>query len=68
MMANAIRFEKNGYNIFEFDGTSSGFLNSLVLNWSNLFGLDITFLSTRITAIIIISLIFLLLLSFLERN
>ncbi len=58
MMANAIRFEKNGYNIFEFDGTSSGFLNSLVLNWPNLFGLDITFLSTRITAIIIISLIF----------
>ena len=59
MMANAIRLEKNGYNIFEFDGTSSGFLNSLTLNWPNLFGLDVTFLSTRITAIIIISLIFL---------
>ena len=58
MMANAIRFEKNGYNIFEFDGTSSGFLNSLILNWPNFFGLDITFLSTRITAITIISLIF----------
>jgi len=58
MIANAIRFEKNKYNIFEFDGTSSGFLNSLVLNWPNLFGLDITFLSTRITAITIISLIF----------
>ena len=58
MMANAIRLEKNGYNIFEFDGTSSGFLNSLILNWPNLFGLDVTFLSTRLTAIMIITLTF----------
>ena len=68
MMANAIRLEKNGYNIFEFDGTSSGFLNSLTLNWPNLFGLDVTFLSTRITAIIIISLIFLCCYFFLEQK
>ena len=58
MMANAVRFQKNEYNIFEFDGTSSGFLNSLVLNWPNIFGYDVTFLSTRITAIFILSLIF----------
>ena len=61
MMANAIRFDFNNYNIFEFDGTSSGFLNSLVLNWPNIFGLDVTFLSTRLTAIIILTIIFYLL-------
>ena len=58
MMANAIRFDLNKYNIFDFDGTSSGFLNSLVLNWPNIFGLDVTFLSTRLTAIFILSIIF----------
>ena len=58
MMANAIRLHLNGYNIFEFDGTSSGFLNSLILTWPNLLGLDITFLSTRLTAILILSLVF----------
>ena len=58
MMANAIRFDLNNYNIFEFDGTSSGFLNSLILNWPNIFGLDVTFLSTRLTAIFILSIIF----------
>ena len=58
MMANAIRFHLNGYNIFDFDGTSSGFLNSLVLNWPNIIGLDVTFLSTRLTAVVILSFIF----------
>ena len=58
MMANAVRFDLNKYNIFDFDGTSSGFLNSLVLNWPNIFGLDVTFLSTRLTAILILSIIF----------
>ena len=58
MMANAVRFHQNGYNVFEFDGTSSGFLNSIILNWPNLFSGDVTFLSTRITAIVLISLIF----------
>lgn len=58
MMANAVRFDLNKYNIFDFDGTSSGFLNSLVLNWPNIFGLDVTFLSTRLTAIFILSIIF----------
>ena len=58
MMANAIRFHLNGYNIFDFDGTSSGFLNSLILNWPNIIGLDVTFLSTRLTAVVILSLIF----------
>ena len=56
MMANAIRLQLNGFNIFEFDGTSSGFLNSLILTWPSLLGLDITFLSTRFTALILISL------------
>ncbi len=58
MMANAIRFHLNDYNIFNFDGTSSGFLNSLVLNWPNLLGLEVTFFSTRFTSILILSLIF----------
>ena len=58
MMANAIRLQLNNYNIFQFDGTSSGFLNSLILTWPNLLNLDVTFLSTRITAIILISVIF----------
>ena len=32
MIANAIRrLQLNGFNIFEFDGTSSSFLNSLIL-------------------------------------
>ena len=56
MIANAIRLQLNGFNIFEFDGTSSGFLNSLILTWPSLLGLDITFLSTRFTALILISL------------
>mgnify|MGYP001288622848 FL=1 len=56
MMANAIRLQLNGFNIFEFDGTSSGFLNSLILTWPSLLGLDITYLSTRFTALILISL------------
>ena len=56
MIANAIRLQLNGFNIFEFDGTSSGFLNSLILTWPSLLGLDITFLSTRLTALILISL------------
>lgn len=56
MMANAIRLHLNGFNIFEFDGTSSGFLNSLILTWPSLLGLDITFLSTRLTALFLISL------------
>ena len=47
MMANAVRFDLNKYNIFDFDGTSSGILNTLVLNWPNIFGLDVTYLSTR---------------------
>ena len=58
MMANAIRLQLNNYNIFQFDGTSSGFLNSLILTWPSLLNLDVTFLSTRITAIILISVIF----------
>ena len=58
MMANAVRLHLNDYNVFNFDGTSSGFLNSLVLNWPNLLGLDVTFLSTRLTSILILSLIF----------
>ena len=64
MIANAIRLQLNGFNIFEFDGTSSGFLNSLILTWPSLLGLDITFLSTRLTALILISLILFLFLVF----
>ena len=58
MMANAIKIYLENYNVFALDGTSSGFFNSLILTWPTFIGLDITFLTTRLTAITIISLIF----------
>lgn len=57
MMSNALRLINNNLKIYEFDGTTSGILNSLVLIWPVFFDLDITFLSTRLTAIVLISLI-----------
>lgn len=58
MTANAIKLSINKFNILEFDGTSSGFLNSLILTWPDFFGLDITILTTRLTAIVVLALIF----------
>ena len=57
MMSNALRLIDNNFKIYEFDGTTSGILNSLVLTWPSLFNFDITFFSTRLTAIFLISLI-----------
>ena len=58
MTANAIKLSINKFNILEFDGTSSGFINSLILTWPDFFGLDITILTTRLTAIVVLALIF----------
>lgn len=55
MMANAIRLHSNNFLLHEFDGTSSGILNSLILTWPVILNLDITFLSTRFTAVILLS-------------
>ena len=57
MMSNALRLINNNFNIYEFDGTTSGILNSLVLTWPSLLNYDVTFLSTRLSAIILVSLI-----------
>ena len=58
MTANAIKLSINKFNILEFDGTSSVFINSLILTWPDFFGLDITILTTRLTAIVVLALIF----------
>ena len=57
MMSNALRLINNNFKIYEFDGTTSGILNSLVLTWPSLFNFDITFFSTRLTAIVLVSFI-----------
>ncbi len=53
--AKALRLIKNNFNIYEFDGDTSGILNALFLTWPDFFGLDITYLSIRLSAIIILS-------------
>ena len=59
MMSNAIGIFNKGNAFLKFDGTTSGILNSLILGWPEIFNLDITFLSTRITAIILLAIIIL---------
>lgn len=68
MIANAIKLSLNKFNILEFDGTSSGFLNSLILTWPDFFGLDITNLTTRLTAIIILALIFFIIFLYFKKD
>lgn len=55
--AKALRFVKNDFNFYEFDGDTSGILNAIFLTWPNLLNLDITYLSIRLSAILAISLI-----------
>tara|TARA_B100001741_G_scaffold292176_1_gene272858 strand:+ start:5062 stop:6978 length:1917 start_codon:yes stop_codon:yes gene_type:complete len=59
MMANAVGIVSRNYDIAFFDGNSSGLINSLVLTLPKIFNFDISFFSTRLTAIILISLIIL---------
>ncbi len=54
--AKALRFVKNDFNFYEFDGDTSGILNAIFLTWPNLLNLDITYLSIRLSAILAISL------------
>ena len=55
LASKVIRFTNSNFNIYEFDGDTSGILNALTLSWPTLFNLDITYLSIRLTALIIIS-------------
>ncbi len=59
MMANAVGIVSRNYDIAFFDGNSSGLINSLVLTLPKIFNFDISFFSTRLIAIILISLIIL---------
>ena len=55
--AKALRLVKNNFNLYEFDGDTSGLLNALFLTWPKIFDFDVSYLSIRITSILIISLI-----------
>jgi hypothetical protein len=68
MMANAIGIVSRDFNLNFFDGNSSGIINSLVLAWPALVGIDITFLSTRLTAIFILSLIIFFTYKIIKKN
>ena len=57
MIANAINLFYKNFNILEFDGTTSGILNSLILIWPKILNLEITYLTARLTSIFLISLI-----------
>ena len=57
MISNAIGIFNKGIQFLDFDGTTSGILNSLILGWPQIFKLDITFLTTRITSIILVTII-----------
>ena len=53
--AKALRLVKNNFNLYEFDGDTSGILNALFLTWPDLFNLEITYLSIRLSAILVLS-------------
>ena len=53
--AKALRLVKNNFNIYEFDGDTSGILNAIFLTWPDFFNLDITYLSIRLSAILVLS-------------
>ncbi len=57
MISNAISLVNKNLNIIEFDGTTSGLLNSLILLWPLILNLEITFLTSKLTSIFLISLI-----------
>lgn len=54
--AKAMRLT-NGFPISEFDGATSGILNAIFLTWPKLFGMDVTYLSIRLSGIFALSLI-----------
>ena len=54
MAANAMRIREFGIGWGAVDGTTSGPLNSLVLAWPYLFGGDVTFSTTRLTALVLL--------------
>ena len=55
MISNAIGLFNKNFNIFEFDGTTSGLLNSFILLWPLILNLEITFLTAKLTLIFLIS-------------
>ena len=68
MIANAIGIASRDFNLFYFDGNSSGIFNSLILTWPQMLNLDITFLSTRITALLLLSIIIFLTFKISKKN
>ena len=55
--AKALRLIKNNFNLYEFDGDTSGLLNAIFLTWPNIFNIDITYLSIRLSAIFSVTII-----------
>ncbi len=53
--ASVLRIISCGYNWDKLDGGTSGPLNSLILSWPHLLGLDSTFNTTRLTALMLLS-------------
>lgn len=54
MGANSLRLIGTKIDMGAFDGTSSGVLNSLILCWPNLLNLDVTYISIKITSLLLI--------------
>ena len=58
--AKAKRIVENNFNVYEFDGDTSGILNALFLTWPEFLNLDITYLSIRLSGIFSLSIVLLL--------
>jgi hypothetical protein len=56
--ANTLRILNYGFNWDSLDGTTVGPLNSIILMWPKIIGLDVTLSFVRLTAFFILSLIF----------
>lgn len=53
--SKALRLIKNNFNLYEFDGDTSGILNGIFLTWPSILDLDITYLSIRLSAVLVVS-------------
>jgi hypothetical protein len=54
--AKAMRLT-DGFSFTQFDGDTSGVLNAIFLTWPGLFNLDISYISIRLSGILVVSLI-----------
>jgi hypothetical protein len=55
--ANTLRILSDGFNWDSLDGTTVGPLNSIILMWPKIIGLDVTLAFTRLTAFFILALV-----------